>query len=83
MPGFVTATDLAFAAAGLYLLKRIIAKKPAAPLPPGPKGIPILGNLLQWPAVNEWETFTQWSEQYGVWSHDIPTSMSPHTNSYA
>ncbi|KAF8989955.1 cytochrome P450 [Cyathus striatus] len=33
-------------------------------LPPGPPGIPILGNVLQLPERN-WLTFTKWKEVYG------------------
>ncbi|KAJ3898383.1 cytochrome P450 [Lentinula edodes] len=34
-------------------------------LPPGPPGIPILGNLLQLPTTRPWLTFDKWREQYG------------------
>ncbi|KAJ3790361.1 cytochrome P450 [Lentinula aff. detonsa] len=34
-------------------------------LPPGPSGLPILGNLLQLPTSQTWLTFDKWSKQYG------------------
>ncbi|ORY08946.1 cytochrome P450 [Clohesyomyces aquaticus] len=34
-------------------------------LPPGPPGVPFLGNLPQIPAVHAWIKFKQWSDQYG------------------
>ena len=34
-------------------------------LPPGPKGIPILGNLFQPP----WKQFEVWKNQYGTTTH--------------
>ncbi|KAI0275201.1 cytochrome P450 [Gloeopeniophorella convolvens] len=33
-------------------------------LPPGPKGWPIIGNLLDMPKSQEWITFQQWSKDY-------------------
>ncbi|TFK48005.1 cytochrome P450 [Heliocybe sulcata] len=35
------------------------------PLPPGPKGLPLIGNLLDFPAKFQWLTFDKWHEQYG------------------
>ncbi|KAJ3757815.1 cytochrome P450 [Lentinula raphanica] len=34
-------------------------------LPPGPSGLPILGNVLQLPRSQTWLTFDQWTKQYG------------------
>lgn len=36
-----------------------------APLPPGPRGLPLIGNLLDMPSDNEWFTFAQWGKEYG------------------
>ncbi|KZT39769.1 cytochrome P450 [Sistotremastrum suecicum HHB10207 ss-3] len=35
------------------------------PLPPGPVGKPIIGNLLQVPREREWLTFIEWGKQFG------------------
>lgn len=66
MPSALTALDLPLAALGLYLLKQVLTPARANPLPPGPKPLPVLGNLLDWPSKKEWETFTKWSELYGA-----------------
>ncbi|KAF5393735.1 hypothetical protein D9757_000328 [Collybiopsis confluens] len=34
-------------------------------LPPGPKGLPIIGNVLDMPTEKEWETFAQWGDEFG------------------
>ena len=35
------------------------------PLPPGPKGIPILGNIFDVPKAREWLAYQEWARQYG------------------
>ncbi|KAK7678460.1 hypothetical protein QCA50_018520 [Cerrena zonata] len=48
------------------LLKLLKGKfSPSLPLPPGPNGYPIIGNLLDMPTVMPWKTFQKWSNVYG------------------
>ena len=35
------------------------------PLPPGPKGLPLLGNMLEFPQVLPWEGYAKLCEEYG------------------
>src|SRR6267154_3871001 len=37
-------------------------RRPALPFPPGPKGLPILGNALDMPRENPWLTYWQWGK---------------------
>ncbi|KAJ7653935.1 cytochrome P450 [Mycena polygramma] len=57
---------LAFAAI-LYFTRRTISLRKGR-LPPGPRGLPLLGNLFQL-KVDAWLTFTEWKEKYGPLVH--------------
>ncbi|KXN82774.1 O-methylsterigmatocystin oxidoreductase [Leucoagaricus sp. SymC.cos] len=36
------------------------------PLPPGPKGWPVIGNLLDMPVEFEWKTYHEWCKKFGT-----------------
>ncbi|KAL1725530.1 cytochrome P450 [Schizophyllum commune] len=44
-----------------YAIRR--RRRHRAPLPPGPKGWPIIGNLLDIPPTYEWEKYMQWARE--------------------
>lgn len=57
-----------FLAAGLWAWKWLSWRRrnPAGlPMPPGPKGYPIIGNVLDMPQKATWLTFREWAKQYG------------------
>jgi hypothetical protein len=56
---------LGFCLVAAYLLARR-KKYGKYPLPPGPKGFPIIGNLLDMPTSDEWVTFQKWSKDFGL-----------------
>jgi hypothetical protein len=76
------AVDLYLSASSFLLALYFYLKKPNAyaslPLPPGPKGWPIIGNLLDMPTEFEWKTYHEWSKNLsefllpwlGVWRFD-------------
>lgn len=50
-----------------YVLSMLTSKR-LAPLPPGPRGLPVIGNLLMLPdpaKAKRWEAYKQLSSQYG------------------
>ncbi|GJE86534.1 cytochrome P450 [Phanerochaete sordida] len=36
-----------------------------SPYPPGPRGLPLIGNVLDMPTSHEWRRFAEWGEKYG------------------
>ena len=63
LDGLVLFLGLAIA---LYLN---LSQRNRAPKPPGPKGYPIIGNMLDMPSSFEWKTFAKWADLYGKLSY--------------
>ncbi|KAJ6585742.1 cytochrome P450 [Mycena capillaripes] len=61
----LTATDGLLAAAAISLCYHLYTRKDTLPLPPGPKGWPLIGSALIWPKSHAWKTFARWGEIYG------------------
>lgn len=61
----------------LYLIVSLIKNnlRRGGPLPPGPSGLPILGNALDMSGAHPWIKYTEWSRQYGL-SQPIRTTVS-------
>ena len=56
--------DVVAAVVGVILVKNLFTKRPSA-LPPGPKKLPLLENLLDMPTSHEWLTFAEWGKKWG------------------
>ncbi|KAK0185226.1 cytochrome P450, partial [Armillaria mellea] len=58
--------DIAIVLACLAFVWRLFRRNHHnAPFPPGPKGLPVIGNLFDMPTEKEWLTFAKWGEKYG------------------
>ncbi|TFY68059.1 hypothetical protein EVJ58_g1228 [Rhodofomes roseus] len=48
-----------------FVVYKLAYDRRGAPLPPGPRGLPVLGNALQVPTAFSWLKFTEWAKTYG------------------
>lgn len=63
---YLTITDIFFAFLALLVFEKSLRRFSLRPaLPPGPKGLPVVGNILDMPSEKEWLTFAQWGERWG------------------
>ncbi|KAF9522935.1 cytochrome P450 [Crepidotus variabilis] len=60
---FHTLLVLVLGAIGLYYY--IAKKQSRVRLPPGPKGLPIIGNVADVPTEQEWKTYAEWGRKWG------------------
>lgn len=52
---------------GLYLANKLQARR-NLPLPPGPRRLPILGNIFDLPTVKPWLVYKEWARLYGMFT---------------
>jgi len=50
---------------GQEIRARYIRNPRRLPLPPGPKGLPLIGNLLNRPTDRTWLVYRDWAKIYG------------------
>ena len=72
-PAFVTAVNMELIVLLAALLVAAVAlqahlRRRRYRLPPGPKGLPILGNKYDIPEKYEWLAYERWSREFGGFS---------------
>ncbi|KAF9227082.1 cytochrome P450 [Gyrodon lividus] len=60
-----TFLDVCLAGVALYLTSRLLRKRRSRPLPPGPPGFPLIGNILDLPSHGPWVAFAAMGKKYG------------------
>ena len=60
--------DILLASVGLYIVRKLLVNKNRSftSLPPGPIGLPLIGNVLDMPTSYEHLTFAKWGERWGM-----------------
>lgn len=75
---FLISGILVFLAFWHYVRK---ARPSQLPLPPGPKGLPVVGNLFDIPTDKPWLVYDKWFQQYGVYSTCMSQIVPPWLSS--
>lgn len=70
--------DAFFVLLGLLILRRLFCSRRPASLPPGPMGLPLVGNVFDMPSEKEWLTFAQWGETWGQYEISYLCCRNPH-----
>lgn len=63
--------------AAVYLYRRYICVGHQLPLPPGPKGVPLLGNINDLPPAGVIESY-HWAKHKAIYGNDTVGSSGKH-----
>lgn len=71
MSSFQLSPEVVSAAAAVGALGLLIkyVRRDSRLTPPGPRPLPIVGNLLNMPAQEQWLVYEEWSRRYGMFRY--------------
>lgn len=72
--GLLTAWHVAAVILFVLVLRIAFLRKWKYPMPPGPAGWPIIGNVFDIPLDYQWKAFARWGERWGTF---LPPSLCP------
>ena len=80
MPSSLDRLDIAVCTAVLVAItiSYLNQRRNRYPYPPGPKGLPILGNLLDIPEQRQWITYARWGRESGESQTLCLARTAPH-----
>ena len=61
---------------GGFLVSRLVQKRSLGSLPPGPRGLPLIGSVLDIPLTYQWYHFSNWSQRWGKLNSVVFTPIS-------
>ena len=78
--GMITYLVLSLVVSALILgiLEKCTRRINAVHYPPGPKGLPLIGNILDMPQSHEWLTYSKWAQQWG--KNHFASAPPSHSN---
>lgn len=50
-----------------YMFRKLMTRREQRHFPPGPRGLPFLGNAFDFPTANIGSEYVQWGEKYNSW----------------
>jgi len=63
---YILGLEVVLIVLALLILNAIFRPSRTFSLPPGPKGLPLVGNILNMPSEKEWLIFARWGETWGM-----------------
>lgn len=83
MPYSLSLADAAAVVVIVYLAKRFLSRAntiSSLPLPPGPPGLPLIGNALDIPQTEPHKVYMEWAQKYGASSRRYSYTFHSHPN---